>query len=319
MLSFIEMWRKEAIDSLFETSFNKTFNIWKPKIQKIIKGKRASDLFILGQHLAEIFTSTSEGGRAQGNLSAAGNSWECLVTWYLNLLMVGSRVVVIKHNRELVPKCVSDAITVMYGTNKSNTESDVIAIKFAEDVKDLSDLESLMQEDGVKFKVNGQINKDIPEVKNGELNIRAIINPITEECIKHVELAIIQCKTNWNDNAQIPMLWDMIYKAKDFKDLNIKVGSNGFSIDSMKDFSYAFATVPTNRKINKENIYKTSSTSVLRVSKLSGGNYWGYPSESGIAMNLNEFPDKVFKINSRLLMEKNLGEIFAQDSFFRLN
>lgn len=176
-----------------------------------------------------------------------------------------------------------------------------------------------MQEDGVKFKVNGQINKDIPEVKNGELNIRAIINPITEECIKHVELAIIQCKTNWNDNAQIPMLWDMIYKAKDFKDLNIKVGSNGFSIDSMKDFSYAFATVPTNRKINKENIYKTSSTSVLRVSKLSGGNYWGYPSESGIAMNLNEFPDKVFKINSRLLMEKNLGEIFAQDSFFRLN
>ena len=25
------------------------------------------------------------------------------------------------------------------------------------------------------------------------------------------EIGVIQCKTNWNDNAQIPMLWDMIY------------------------------------------------------------------------------------------------------------
>ena len=42
----------------------------------------------------------------------------------------------------------------------------------------------------------------------------------------------LQCKTNWNDNAQIPMLWDLIYNAQGFKISNISVEIKGISLNS---------------------------------------------------------------------------------------
>ena len=41
------------------------------------------------------------------------------------------------------------------------------------------------------------------------------------------EIGIIECKTNWKDNAQIPMLWDVIYSANGWEGRNITVGKEG--------------------------------------------------------------------------------------------
>ena len=79
------------------------------------------------------------------------------------------------------------------------------------------------------------------------------------------------------------MLWDMIYFADKFK-TNITVGREGYAISNARLFSYAFATVPT-VKIDK---FKRNSVAVLRVSNLSGGNYWGIKSVSGIASSIKE-------------------------------
>ena len=53
------------------------------------------------------------------------------------------------------------------------------------------------------------------------MNIEKINDFITFNFDK-IEINVIQCKTNWNDNAQIPMLWDMIYKVKYFDNNNIR-------------------------------------------------------------------------------------------------
>ncbi len=98
-----------------------------------------------------------------------------------------------------------------------------------------------------------------------------------------IEIHIIQCKTNWNDNAQIPMLWDMVYLAKTFK-TGITIGRESYSINNARLFSYAFATVPT-VKVEK---LKPTSVAVSRVRNLSGGNYWGMKTVSGIASSMKE-------------------------------
>ena len=94
---------------------------------------------------------------------------------------------------------------------------------------------------------------------------------------------VIQCKTNWNDNAQIPMLWDMVYKARVFADQSVTIGRNGYNISRLKRFTYSFVTMPSQRRpISK------GSMAVNRVAKLSGGNFWGRPSQQGVALSLSE-------------------------------
>jgi hypothetical protein len=93
----------------------------------------------------------------------------------------------------------------------------------------------------------------------------------------------LQCKTNWNDNAQIPMLWDMIYNSSTFRIPYVSVGRNGVNPSSFRQFSYAFVTVPSN-----QGVYQAMNTSVLRVKGLTGGNYWGKATEQNIAASLKE-------------------------------
>ena len=103
-----------------------------------------------------------------------------------------------------------------------------------------------------------------------------------------MEVGIIQCKTNWNENAQIPMLWDIIYKTPIGRLQGIKVGTPPYSIVYIP-FTYALVTVPTNRIEG----FKPTSVSVARVKNLSGGNYWGLESASGVALSL----DYIFQAN----------------------
>jgi hypothetical protein len=106
---------------------------------------------------------------------------------------------------------------------------------------------------------------------------------IADRRFEDLFVTVIQCKTNWNENAQIPMLWDMVYNTDSFLDPRIVVGVNNRDHKKLGSFKYAFVTVPTN---NTE--YKPSLLPVKRVHELSGGNYWGRPTKSGVARSLQE-------------------------------
>jgi hypothetical protein len=110
------------------------------------------------------------------------------------------------------------------------------------------------------------------------------LNFIAEQRFADVAVTVVQCKTNWNENAQIPMLWDMVYNTKDFRDPRIEVGIKSRNLSDLKWFAYAFVTVPTNRL----ELYKPTTLAVRRVHELSGGNYWGRETKSGVARSVQE-------------------------------
>ncbi len=127
----------------------------------------------------------------------------------------------------MIPDPISNAITVNYGTFISNTESDLIAITFPDKPEYSVDKENIVidDEDGeiVKIKHRGKVN----------YNLREVISALVARDFSEIEIHVIQCKTNWNDNAQIPMLWDMIYSADNFK-TNITIGREGYSISNAR-------------------------------------------------------------------------------------
>ena len=106
------------------------------------------------------------------------------------------------------------------------------------------------------------------------------MNRLCEIHFSNIEIAIIQCKTNWNDNSQIPMLWDIVYSANGFSKRNIHVGNSMYSIQNIQKFTYSFVTVPTSKEP------KDDSITVKRVINISGGNYWGKQSVPGVANSI---------------------------------
>jgi hypothetical protein len=265
----IESYRKAAVESAMSTnSAINSFPHWSKAIS-IITGGRLSGrvIFDLGDDLKEIFSASSQGNTRVGentnsSVSAGGAAWESLVCWYLNLCLIGSNVVVIKSKKDLLPRFITDAIAVKYNNFKSNTEADLIYIAFPEKV-------------------------EWPEKGEKELFSQYFDRVLSNAfAMKDIGVGVIQTKTNWNDNAQIPMLWDMVYSAKGFG-RNVTVGSKGRSIESFASFTYSFVTVPSQKDIDKN--YKVTSTAVNRVRNISGGNYWGLPTKDGVADSLNEF------------------------------
>lgn len=264
------------MESLFDTAtFTRSWSIWNPYIKKILgESYTERDLINLGDRLSDVFRTTSIGGRSQGELSGGGNAWESLVCWYINLCTIGSRVVAIK-KMSLVPKPIRDAITVNYGNFACNTESDITVIVFP----DLDEYNNEVTD----FSVSNDSDTIIPFELKGKFNV-AISDYLCQRDFSNYEIGVIQCKTNWNDNAQIPMLWDMIYSAGGFRGRNITIGRNGFNIQAIKSFTYSFVTVPSNQNAS----YLSTSVAVKRVTNLSGGNYWGKPSEQHIAKSIKE-------------------------------
>jgi hypothetical protein len=258
-MNAVEQLRKVVVTELLSLgTMKKVWPIWKPHFQKITNGKSpsAKELQVIGNELYNIFKTTSS-GRDQSDVSGGGAAWEALICWYLNLCLLGSNTVVIKSKKANIPPSISHAISVNYGNFASNTESDLLAITFPDDPT-------------LSVAFTG---------KHSEL--MELLSTVIESKFIETELGIIQCKTNWNDNAQIPMLWDLIYASSGFS-TNARVGSNGFSHTKLSKFTYSFVTVPT----VKPEKFKPTSTSVMRVKNLSGGNYWGLPSQKGIASNI---------------------------------
>lgn len=289
--NIIEYARELSIKKLFETNgFSTVWPTWKNKIQTDIFNSAPPTehlIYSIGDSLRNIFKSTGQAGRSQSDVSGGGANWEALVCWYLNICLIDRRTFVLKHNKDLIPSPIKDAITVNYGNFRSNTESDLIAITFPDKTEYTIDKEQILIND-----IHGN-SVDINKGKN--YNFLPILDALVARDFDDIEIHIIQCKTNWNDNAQIPMLWDTVYSANTFRN-GISVGTNGYSIHDVKRFTYSFVTVPSNQiEKNGRLIYKNTSTAVLRVLNLSGGNYWGLPSETGVASSIKELLERNLK------------------------
>lgn len=312
MNNLCEHIRQQSVLALFKMkTMQDVWPVWQSKIKEVLGTApyNSNDVIGLGEHLYNIFKSTGEEGRGQGSLSGGGAAWEAFVCWYMNLCLLGSRAVVIKQSKALIPDPISHALTVKYNNFKSNTESDLIGIVFPDideyndDLSKLSDYKTL---DGVNA------------FSNGKLNYKPFINSLVDRDFSKIEVSVIQCKTNWNDNAQIPMLWDMIYRTKEFIDTGIVVGDKSYSIRDLKRFSYAFATLPS----TKPDKLKPTSVAVQRVRSISGGNYWGLPSKGAVAENISEiFARNFHSANAkglRVTLNEALSEFEEDQSYFGL-
>ena len=102
----------------------------------------------------------------------------------------------------------------------------------------------------------------------------------------------MQCKTNWNDSSQIPFLWNLLYQIGGNTETNIQIGTNNRHVHALKSFNYSFITMPSQKDLSK---FKPGSVQVERVRNLTGGNYWGVKSKSGVASSIKEIIGHVYK------------------------
>lgn len=280
MANLIEYMRQKSVEKLFgmESFSHNWNNMWQQDITvRLGQNFTPRDILNLGDSLGDIFRSTGVAGRGQDEVSAAGHTWEALVCWYLNICLAGSRVVVFKQSKEMIPEPLRDSMTVLYGNFPSNTEADLIAVTFPDNEEYTSQIKNLSENTFL------EANNIEAFTNRGRFKFKEILNVLSERDFDNYEVNVIQCKTNWNDNAQIPMLWDMIYRAEGFAE-QITVGRNGYKINRLNRFTYSFVTVPT---VRRDKITE-NSTQVKRVINLSGGNFWGYPTSNNIAQSIKE-------------------------------
>ena len=287
MKNLIEHYRQEVIEDIFKLqSVQKVWPIWKNLIQKKLTNLNPENIFNLGDELRDIMFSTNK-GRNQSSQSAGGNAWEFFVCWYLNLCLVGSKSVVVKFKKKFIPEVIKDAIAVNYSNFTTNTESDLMAITFSD-------------------KIN---------LKEESFNLKKL-NSYIDENLSDISIFNIQCKTNWNDNAQIPMLWDIVYQAKGFESDYISVGNNNRKLSHFKKFRYCFVTVPTQKK--PEEKFKNTSVCVKRVQNISGGNYWGMKTKDGVARSIKELLTRnLDEGNNNGSLRKDLEESLTDKSNFK--
>ncbi|WP_416147922.1 hypothetical protein ACM26V_16955 [Salipaludibacillus sp. HK11] len=309
-----EYLRKEAVNQLFAmNSFNNSWPSWESVISERINHLSATNVVDLGDNLADIFKLTGVAGRTQSDVSGAGNAWEALVCWYLNLCLIGSRTVVVKQKKSLIPEPIRQSLTVSYGSFPSGTESDLIAITFPNKPDYLEDKHGITIRDNEGSLIPTSVGR------NSKFNYKPLVDALFERDFSDCEIGVIQCKTNWNDNAQIPMLWDMIYASRGFRRHSISVGTSTFSIDDLDKFTYSFVTVPT---VDRSGI-NSNSTCVKRVQNLSGGNYWGHASIPSVANSLKDIFGRNFSsASSESLIRRlnsELEKLSGDYSYFNLN
>jgi len=289
----LDRFRVKMLSQMAEVkSFRNSWVVWKPKVDSLCKPTEitAEKIFDLGSHLSDIFQSNSVKGRGQSAVSTGGTAWECLVVWYLNLIFWGTDVIAVRRHKKFIPQIILDSLSVSISNHSTNSESDIIIFS-------------------------------VPKIeKNKELTLKAI-NTLIASDVTASDLAVVQCKTNWADNSQIPMLWDLIYNSEGKNRIkSVQVGKAGISPLAFRTFSYAFVTVPTQKKP-----YKPNGIAVLRVKNLSGGNYWGKETQANIASSVSEFPGRNFSrffsggvhthINAQISEDKKYFDRFSSIDF----
>ena len=294
-ISSVDKFRIEILEREWAVnSFRKNHEHYRTQWMKVLGLQpQSDDLKRLGESLRTVMKSLG-GDRSNAGVAAAGSAFECMVSWYLNLLLWGTPIIVGKKHNKL-PKVFSDITTVNIDGKKSNSETDLIAFSVPDS----------------EYFVGSSTE----------------LNQFLERRIKDVDLTIIQTKTNWNDNSQIPMLWNMIYNVADFRVPNISIGVNGFTPLSLNELRYAFVTLPSQRD-DMLGTYKPSSMAVKRVKTLTGGNFWCCPAKDDVVSALHEFPSRNF---SPYIAQTSAGNLWGHvqnnleeiptllDSFLNLN
>ena len=274
-------------------TFKENWNHCKSEIEEILDGSQ--DLLKIGENLSNIFRSIPS-SRSQSAVAKAGAMWECLVSWYLNLIFWNTNVLSIKWKKSFIPKLINDALTVTVRNISTTSEADLVS--YSVPLFSNYEIDNL---DGI----NEAINNEIGERRN------------------ELFLNVMQLKVNWNENSQIPMLWDFVYNSEDVNIPYVQVGKNGYHPNIFDNFSYSFTTVPTKGNGNLES-YKIDGVNTQRVANLTGGNYWGYETKRGVSSNINEYFMRNFRdsfkeesLNSHI--NKNLTDTNYLDKFLNLN
>jgi hypothetical protein len=233
-------------------------------------GQRASatpsSVLSVGDHLSDAFRLPSHHGvRGQSGVSSAGTAWANLVIYYLNLCLAGTDAIAM--SKRSVPASIKGALKVSYkGTPAAALESDIDAI--------------------VIYAPGAGAN---PPAKSTKFAAMREFSAFADTHFANLSVVLFQTKTNWNDTAQIPMLWNMVYdlayKGKMPRN-GFSIGSGQWHLNALKSFAYAFATVPTQSDLSK---FKPNSTPVARVAGCTGGAYWGRPSKLGVIQSMTEF------------------------------
>jgi hypothetical protein len=242
------------------------------------------ELLNLADHLSDAFRLDIANDRSQNSLSGGGSIWQALICHYLNICFAGTDAVAL--SRRFVPDCIKAALKVSYTSSATvHADLDVMVV-------------------------------NIPGISKIPSSKRANPKRLAEYVCSHfpeLSVVVVQAKTNWNDNAQVPMLWNFLYKLA----AGGKIPQNGFSIGSghwhleqLKSFSYAFVTVPTN-SLEK---FTPTAMPVLRVANMSGGAFWGRPSRNGVILSLKEFFAKNYNVaNHHFPPPSHMGTAFAKE------
>lgn len=267
----IEKWRKAIIDDLFESaSIKKVWPAWQKEISRRLPELNGRAIFDLGDAFAEIFNSCAS------EKSLAGSLFESLTVLYCNMCLIGKPALVIPKKERFLPHCITDALAVNYFSVRLEPDLSVIGLVFQS-----SDEEAVFNSDLIHEIQSAEFSDKIKA-----LRLKRTIDLFTSDHFNDVTINAVKCKTNWNDTAQIPMLWDMVYENAFVSETNgsqpIHIGQNDYRV-TRERFTYAFLTLPTNTKE-----IKPDSVSVLRVKHLSGGTYWGLKSIKGTAQNIKE-------------------------------
>mgnify|MGYP003352487173 CR=1 FL=1 len=82
-------------------SFKNSWPIYSQKLEQIVGlNPSAQQIFSIGENLSEIFISNSaDSTRDQSDVSTGGAAWECLCTWYMNLIFWGTDIIATRQNK----------------------------------------------------------------------------------------------------------------------------------------------------------------------------------------------------------------------------
>lgn len=237
------------------------------------------ELFQLGDNLSSIFQLVGQGQRTNADVSSGGAVWGGLVAWYLNLCYAGTDAIAFCAAK-FAPESLKDAMSVTYQNTSLRSDSDVIVLS----------LPRLSEE---------------PTRPRETLAVRRLAEVVAER-FGDCGLINVQCKTNWNDNAQIPMLWNLIFQQAmtgTNPPTGFLLGKNEFNVRNLAHFAYSFVTVPTTSH-GPEGI-KATGMPVRRVASLSGGSFWGHPSKQGVCRSLKEFFGHQFSAKATVMPNVN--------------
>lgn len=188
--------------------------------------------------------------------------WRDLVLWYLNLCYAGTHAVAV--TKRFVLPCVRDALSINYDNRSVKSDMDIVVLACP------------------------ALLDPVPGVL-GEKAMLARADALLGESFGKSAVVNVQAKTHWNDSAQTPMLWNVIYRQARLRQIvenGFGVGRGMWSIANLGDFGYAFVCAPSNREALN---YEPHRVAVLRVRGMTAGAYWGHPTRNGVAASIGEF------------------------------